>query len=254
MKADTMEAKDVMTHCVISLTPETPVAEAIARMLSQHVSGLPVIDARGQLVGIVTEGDFLRRAETHTEAPRRRWLELLLGPGRGADAYAHTHGRTVGDVMSTEVVSAHEETPISEVVRLMEEHAIKRVPVLDSNARVVGIVSRADLIGALAQYLSTTPDLEESDLGIRRKMLAEMRHQTWCPLQSVGVDVRNGVVTLKGTIFDERQRRALLVLAANVEGVKRVDDQLTWIEPMSGFVVESPQETASASQSVDANS
>ena len=145
-----MKAKDVMTHCVVSIAPGAPILEAIGRMISHQVSGMPVIDADGKLAGMITEGDFLHRAETHTEAPRRRWLELLLGPGSPAEEYSRSHGRSVQDVMSPNVITVDAEAPLGEVVRLMEENAIKRIPVVE-DGRVVGIVSRADLMAALAE-------------------------------------------------------------------------------------------------------
>jgi CBS domain-containing protein len=243
-----MKAKDIMTHCLVSIAPGAPILDAIARMISHQVSGMPVIDADGQLVGVVTESDFLRRVETHTEAPRRRWLELLLGPGSRADEYARSHGQTVRDVMSPNIITVSKETPLSEVVHLMEEHAIKRIPVTDHDGRVAGIVTRADLMSALAEYLSRAKKAPAIDESIRRTIRTEMRKQTWCPLHSVSVVVRKGVVDLKGTIFDESQRRALRVLVENVQGVKGIHDHLIWIEPMSGAVSDAQKKTGVAKQ------
>lgn len=221
-----MKAKDVMTHCLVSIAPEAPIREAIARMISHQVSGMPVIDANGTLVGMVTEGDFLRRPEMHTEAPRRRWLELLLGPGSDATDYVHSHGHTVHDVMSRNVVTVDRETPLSEVVNLMEEHAIKRIPVLD-DGRVVGIVSRADLMSALGEHLIKPANASPvSDESIHRTIVTQMKKQPWCPVQSLSIRVRKGFVDLGGTIFDERQRQALHVLVENVQGVKGIHDHL----------------------------
>lgn len=221
-----MRAKDVMTHCVVSIAPEAPVREAIARMISHQVSGMPVIDAQGKLVGMLTEGDFLRRAEMHTQAPRRRWLELLLGPASEASEYLRSHGYTVRDVMSPDVISVGKETPLSEVVQRMEEHAIKRIPVLE-DGRVVGIVSRADLMSAFGQHLLKPKKASPaSDESIRRTIVTEMKRQPWCPVQSLSVRVRKGVVDLDGTIFHERERRALHVLVENVPGVRRIHDHL----------------------------
>jgi CBS domain-containing protein len=214
-----MKAKDVMTHDVVSIAPGAPILEAIARMISHHVSGMPVIDAHSQLVGMVTEADFLRRAETHTEAPRRRWLELLLGPGSRADEYARSHGRTVQDVMSPKVITVDGQTPLSKVASLMEEHGIKRIPVVD-NGRVVGIVSRADLMSAVTEHLTEPKETSVSDESVFQRILSELRRQTWYPLHSLSLVVRDGVVELNGTIYDERQRRALRVLVENVRGVK----------------------------------
>lgn len=219
-----MKAKDVMTHCLVGITPDAPIRDAIARMISHQVSGMPVIAADGTLVGMVTEGDFLRRAEMHTEAPRRRWLELLLGPASEASEYVRSHGHTVRDVMSADPVTVNPDASLGEIVDLMENHAIKRIPVLE-DGRVVGIVSRADLMSALGTCLirpkRTVP---ASDEAIRRTIIAEMKRQPWCPVQSLTVRVRNGFVNISGVIFDQGQRRALHVLVENVEGVKGIRD------------------------------
>jgi CBS domain-containing protein len=231
-----MKAKDIMTHCLVSIAPGAPILDAIARMISHQVSGMPVIDAKGKLVGMVTEGDFLRRAEIRTEAPRRRWLELLLGPGSPADEYARSHGHTVRDVMSREVITVGKETPLSEVVRLMEEHAIKRIPVVE-DGRVAGIVSRADLVSALGQQLSRAKKVSPaSDESLRRTILDQMRKQPWCPTPSLSIRVRKGVADLNGTLSAEQQRRALRVLVENIPGVKGVRDHLVLSEPASAAV------------------
>jgi len=246
-----MKAKDVMTHCLVSITPETSIRDAIARMISHEVSGMPVIDAEGKLVGMVTEGDFLRRIEMHTEAPRRRWLELLLGPGSDAAEYARSHGNTVRDVMSSKVVTVSKDTPLSEVVRLMEEHAIKRIPVID-DGQLVGIVSRADLMFALGEYLTKPKEAASiSDESIRRTIVAEMKKQPWCPVQALTIRVRKGFVDLGGIIFDEQQRRALHVLVGNVQGVKGLHDHLG--EFVAGTAGATPREKAGANRSRQAS-
>jgi CBS domain-containing protein len=233
-----MKTMDVMTHCVVSIVPGASIRDAIARMISHQVSGMPVIDADGKLVGIVTESDFLRRAEMHTEAPPRRWLELISRAST-ADEYARSHGRSVSDVMSTDVITVRPETALAEVVRLMEEHGIKRIPVTE-DGRVVGIVSRADLMTALGESLMKPKQPASSDdQSIRHQILSEMKRQSWCPVHSLEVKVRNGVVELKGTIFDERQRRALSVLVGNVDGVRGTRDHLALFKSAS----EAPPET-----------
>lgn len=234
-----MKAKDVMTHCVVSIAPEAPILDVIARMLSHQVSGMPVIDAQGRLVGMVTEGDFVRRAEIRTEARERRWIELLLGPASSADDYTRSHGRTVQDVMSPDVITVREESPLADVVRLMEEHSVKRVPVVDGE-RVVGIVSRADVMVALAESLHESKHAQASDESIRKSIVKEMKRQTWCPLHAIKVVVRNGVVDVRGAIFDERQRRAVRVLIGNCKGVRTLHDHLA--------LIGSPSPTAHARQ------
>ncbi len=232
-----MKVADVMTRRVISVKPDTLVAEAARLMLQDNISGLPVIDSRNELVGIVTEGDFLRRAETGTERQRPRWLELLLGPGRLADEYVRTHGRKVEEVMTRDVVTVTAETPLDEAVRLMEQRRIKRLPVV-SEGRVVGIVSRANLLQAFAGIAEEAP--APSDAAIEERLLAELAKRSWTPRASTKVAVSNGIVDLWGVIFDERERHALRVAAENVPGVKRVRDHLVWVEPNSGYYMEPP--------------
>jgi CBS domain-containing protein len=143
--------------------------------------------------------------------------------------------------MSPNVITVGKETRLSEVVRLMEEHGVKRIPVIDDGL-IVGIVSRADLMSALGEQLSESKKTPASDESIRRRILTEMRRQTWCPLHSLRVVVRDGVVELSGTIFDERARRALRVLVENVDGVKGIHDHLKLSEPMSKAAIDAPKE------------
>lgn len=234
-----MNVAEIMTQPVITVTPETTIAEA-ARLLLQHrISGLPVVEPSGAVVGIVTEGDLLRRAETGTERRRARWLEFLITPGRLAQDYAHTHARKVGEVMSHDVVAVAPQEPVEEVVRQMERRHIKRLPVIEAG-RLVGIVSRANLVRALVHNL-TRPETRTagSDSEIREQILAEVARQPWGPRASVDVRVENGIVELYGSIIDDRERTALQVVAENVAGVKAVHDRLIWIEPVSGLVIPS---------------
>jgi CBS domain-containing protein len=231
-----MKVQDIMTRKVLSVEVNTPVLQAVRSMLQNRISGLPVVNAEGNLVGIVTEGDFLRRAETATERRRSRWLEFFVGPGRLADEYVHTHARNVADVMTPEPYTVTEDTPLEEVVQLMETHRVKRLPVVRGKL-LVGIVSRANLLHALASLAPAAPATAATDQTIRTKFLAEIERQKWAPAALINVTVQNGVVELWGTITDERERQALIVAAQNVPGVKNVRDHLAWIEPMSGVVI-----------------
>jgi CBS domain-containing protein len=233
-----MKASDVMTQQVVSVRPDASIDSAARLMLASRISGLPVIDERGDLVGIVTEGDFLRRVEAGTERKRPRWLELLLGPGRLAADYVHSHGRKIAEVMTRDPVSITEETPLDEVVRLMEKHRVKRLPVVQ-DGKVVGIVSRANLLHGLVSLAPETGERKE-DKAIRDGILSELEKQPWAPRALINVVVKDGVVELWGTIFDQRQRDALIVAAENVAGVKRVRDNLVWVEPASGMAVYAP--------------
>jgi CBS domain-containing protein len=232
-----MKVSDIMTHPVITVTPETTIGEAAARMIDHRISGLPVVNTAGEIVGIVTEGDLLRRAEIGTERRRARWLEFLIAPGRLASEYAHAHGRQVGEVMTAAVQAVAPDDSIADLIALLERRRIKRVPVIDRGV-LVGIVSRANLVRALVRNLPRDTDAGAiSDREIRDRILAEIAKQPWGPRASVGVRVENGVVELEGAVTDDRERPALRVLAENVPGVKEVRDRLTWVEPMSGFVV-----------------
>jgi len=242
-----MNASDVMTRNIVSVSRDAPVAEAIRLMLDNHISGLPVIDEANQLVGILTEGDLLRRGETGTERHRPRWLEMLMGPGRLADEYVRTHGRKVGEIMTRDLASVTPDTPLDEVVGLMERRRIKRVPVLDGD-RPVGIVSRADLLRALARTLEEKPAVTAGDEAIRERIFAELAKVSWVPRDGLAITVANGVVDLDGVILDEKERDALRVAAENVPGVKAVEDRLVWVEPVSGTVIEAPQQQPPATK------
>jgi CBS domain-containing protein len=219
-----MNVADVMTRGVISLAPDDTMRRAAQLMLQYEISGFPVLD-RGKLVGIVTEGDFLRRTETGTERHRGRWIELLVGPERLAEEYAHAHGRTLDEVMTREVVTIAEDTSLDEAVRLMERHQIKRLPVVKGDA-VVGIFTRTNLLRAFIMGSPKATVPSESDAAIREKLLAELDKQPWAPRGSFNAVVENGVVDLQGIIRGERQRVALRIAAENIPGVKQVRDHL----------------------------
>ena len=236
-----MNAEHVMTRNVISIDPDATVLQAARLMLQHHISGLPVIDKEGKLVGVLSEGDFLRRRETKTERRRSRWLEFLMGPGRIAAEYSHSHGSKVAEVMTTDVQTVDETTPIEDIVDLMERKRIKRVPVL-CGGQVVGIVTRSNLMHAMVSLARAAQGPAEDDASIRERLLDEIKKEQWAPAATANVVVHDGVVDLWGMIVDERQRNALKVAAENIPGVTAVKDHLVWIEPTSGFVIEPDDE------------
>jgi CBS domain-containing protein len=242
-KEAAMKAKDVMTQPVVSVGPDETIERAIRLMLQRHISGLPVTDAAGRLVGMVTEGDFLRRAETATQRKRPRWLEFIVGPGRMADEYVHTHGRKISEIMTIEPITVAEDTALDEVVTLMEKKHIKRVPVV-RDGKMVGIVSRANLLHALASLSGEARPTAANDETIRTQILAILKQEKWAPIGAIEVIVRDGFVDLWGTITDERERQALIVAAENVPGVKGVRDHITWIDAMSGMLFLPPDEAS----------
>jgi CBS domain-containing protein len=243
-----MKARDIMTWPVVSIEPEASVQEAIVRMLKHRISALPVVAAGGAMIGIVSEGDLLRRGEIGTQRQRPHWLEFLLGPGRLAREYAHTHGRKVKEVMSIDVETVGENASLDDIVTLMERRHIKRVPVM-RDGRLAGIVSRANLMQALASLVPAVAEGSESDAAIREKLMEEMDRQPWAPKGLINVIVKDGVASLWGSITDEREREALHVLAENTPGVRGVHDHLVWVEPTSGFVISSGEEPPEAKAS-----
>jgi CBS domain-containing protein len=235
-----MKTSDVMTRNVLTVARETSVANAIRMMLDHNVSGLPVLED-GKVVGIVTEGDLLRRSETGTERHRPRWLAILMGPGRMAGEYVRTHGRKVEEIMTPDVISVPGEAPLDEVVGLMERRRIKRVPVIEGDV-LVGVVSRLDLLRALLRAIEAQYTEHRGDDDIQEQILAELAKAAWVPRDGLSISVKDGVVDLNGVILEEKEREALRVVAENIPGVKAVEDHLVWIEPISGTVFDSPQD------------
>ncbi len=235
-----MRAHQIMTRPVVSVTPDTTILEAAKTMLEKHVSGLPVIDGAGKLVGIVTEGDFIRRAEIGTQRKRGRGLKFILGPGKSASDFVHEHGSKVSEVMTTSPSTVTEDTALAEIVDLMERNNIKRVPVMRGD-RVVGIVSRANLLQAVASLAHQVPDPTADDDHIRNRIIDALEKNDWCPF-GLSVIVRDGIVHLSGVITEERSRQAAVVAAENVQGVKKVHDHLCWVDTMSGVYLNSPED------------
>jgi CBS domain-containing protein len=224
-----MKAADVMTRQVITIRPNASILQAARLMLQNRISGLPVVDQKGLLIGVVTEGDFLRRAETDTGRHRPSWLEFFMSPGRLADEYVHAHGRKVEEVMSRNPHTISEDASLEEVVRTMERKRIKRVPVM-RNGQLIGIITRANLVQALASIARVIPPVLKDDAAIRDRILSEIDKLPWGPA-GINVLVRDGNVDLSGIILDESQREGIKVLVENVPGVREVHDNIVWIEP-----------------------
>ncbi len=242
-----MRAHQIMTRSVISVTPAATVLEAANVLLRSHISGLPVVDEAGKLVGIVSEGDFLRRSEIGTQHKRGRWLKFLLGAGRAANDFVQENGRRISEVMTKDPLTITEETPLEEIVTLMQKNGVKRLPVLRGE-KLVGIVSRANLLQAVASLAREIPDPTADDDHIRGRILNALEKNDWSPL-GLNVVVRDGIAHFSGIITDERSRQAAIVCAENIAGVKKVHDHLCWVDAMSGmyFVASEDEELAKAS-------
>ncbi|CCB67248.1 MULTISPECIES: CBS domain-containing protein [unclassified Hyphomicrobium] len=235
-----MKASDVMTTKVISIRPDATLSEMIKKMLDHRISGLPVVSEDGKLVGVVTEGDCLRRAETGTEVKRSFWRDMLTGSETLANEYIRTHGRKVSEVMTRDPISVSPDTELSEVIHVMEKNRIKRVPVVKDGA-VVGILSRANLLQTLSGLVRNT-DVDDTDADIRKGVIAALGTLPWAANEFLNVTVKDGVVDLWGCYTAYRQDEAAVVATENVPGVKQVRNHLSWVDPMSGTVVYSPDE------------
>jgi CBS domain-containing protein len=236
-----MIVSDVMTRRVISVAPDETVRHAVNLMLRHGISGLFVVDAKGTLAGVVTEGDLLRRDELGTERHRPWWLRVLVSPGRQALDFTRAHGRKVCDIMTPEVICVGTGTSLEDVVQTMEKQRIKRVAVTE-NGRMVGVVARSDLLRALLSHERDKQETREDDRTIRTSILAALEAATWAPMTTLNVTVAGGVVDLWGTITNPDERRAICVVAENVPGVKAVHDHLVYVEPYTGTVIESPDD------------
>jgi CBS domain-containing protein len=236
-----MRAHQIMSRPVFTVTPDTTMVEAANLMLQKHISGLPVVDATGKLIGMLSEGDFIRRGEIGTQRKRGRFLKFILGPGKAASDFVQEHGRRVSEIMTTEpLVTVSEETPLEQIVELMERNSIKRVPVIRDD-KVIGIVARSNLLQAVASLARDVPDPTADDDHIRNRVIDTLAKQDWCPF-GLSVIVRDGIVHLSGVITEERARQAAMVAAENVTGVKKVHDHLCWVDTMSGMYLNSSED------------
>ena len=236
-----MRAHQIMTRKVVTVKADTPIVEAANLMLQRRISGLPVVDDAGRLLGIVSESDFIRRGEIGTQGSRIRWLDFLMGPGKSAVDFVREHGCKVGEIMTKgDLFTAAEDMPLEELVRTMERQNIKRIPVMRGDT-LVGIVTRSDLLRAVASLARNIPDPTADDDHIRNRVIASIEKNEWQPMP-LGVTVRDGIVHLSGMITDERFRQAAIVAAENVSGVKLVHDHLCLFDAMSGLSFQSPED------------
>lgn len=237
-----MRAHQIMTRNVITVTPETSIVDAASVMMQNHLSGLPVVDGAGHLVGIVSEGDFLRRFEIGTQRRRPNWLQFFVGPGREATEFVQERGRKVGEVMTRSPLTVTEETTLEDLVRLMEQNHIKRLPVMRDET-LVGIVTRANLLRTVASMARQVPDPTADDEHIRERVTRALMATGWRPI-GLQIVVHDGAVHLYGIIVDERSRQAAIVAAENTAGVVKVHDHLALVDTWSGYYVGSPEDAS----------
>ncbi|HWL69286.1 MAG TPA: CBS domain-containing protein [Geminicoccus sp.] len=227
-----MLVRELMTTGVLSVSPTVPVKALVALLAERALPGVPVIDAANRLVGMVTESDLLRRLALSDE-PQLTWFQSLFdNHDRAADRYARAHGVTAGDVMTRALWTVDENTTAERAARMLEEHKIRRLPVL-REGQLVGMVSRTDLLRALFPSPANGITFATSDDSIRSAILASMRQQPWATAPLLSFEVGGGVVELRGYHRSEATRRALSVLIWEVPGVTRVLDNATEMPPNS---------------------
>lgn len=217
-----MRAHQIMTQQVITVGADTAIVEAINTMLQHHISGLPVVDAAGKLIGIISEGDFIRRSEIGTQRKRGRWLQFLVGSNRIASDFVREHGRKVGEIMTPDPLTVTEDTPLEQVVQIMESNSVKRLPVVRGD-RLVGIVTHSDFLPAVARLARQVSSPSADDDDIRSRIMAAIERAPWQPSR-LNVTVSDGIVNLRGVTKNDNARQAAIIAAENVPGVKTVHD------------------------------
>lgn len=220
-----MNAADVMVHEVVTVGPNDDVSKAVQLLVDHDISALPVVDKEQRVIGILSEADLIHREKLGTERHRAWWLEAIIPASVLALDYSKSHGRKVVEVMTENVISANEETPLSEIANLLEKHHIKRIPIL-REGKLVGIVSRSNLIQALASVPSQSNQELPVDRDIRSAILARLAEQSWTDFGARNVVVSNGVVHLWGLVGSPEEHKALIALAESVPGVRKVSDEM----------------------------
>ena len=217
-----MHARDVMTTGVVTANPKTTLMDIVQLLLLNHISAVPIVDRDGMLVGLVSEGDLVRRTEIGTDHPRSWWLSAFGSASVLAEEFIRSHGVTAEEVMTRKVIVGHEDTPLSEIAETLAERKFKSVPIL-RDGRVVGMVSRANLLQALTmqrRQMMEAPSREDG--AIRKELMKLLRGERWADLSHVNVMVKDSIVHLWGSVRSESQRDALSTAARGVAGVRDV--------------------------------
>ena len=212
-----MQVKDIMTQNVVTVTAKSPVEEIAKLLLARHVSAVPVVDESGAVLGLVSEGDLMRRVADKDKPRRSWWLEFFADPSNDAADYIKTHGRTAADIMTRDVVSVTEDMAMSEVARVLESARIKRAPVL-RDGKLVGIVSRANLLQALASAPPPEPDAGAEDRVLRERILQELADVPGIRVSLINVIVRDGTASIWGTVDSDFEENAVRLAVESVVG------------------------------------
>jgi CBS domain-containing protein len=211
-----MKVDELMTKDAISVAPEAPLKEVGMLLAEHHISGLPVVDADGRVLGVVSEADILVK-EQGPESRHGGLFAWLLEGGRADQG--KLAARTAGEAMTAPAVTVLARKHVADAARLMTEHGIKRLPVVDAQGKLVGIVTRTDLVRAFAR------SDEEIEREIRDDVAGRM---LWIEANELEIEVERGEVTLAGALERQSDAELLPHFAARVPGVVSVRSELTW--------------------------
>jgi CBS domain-containing protein len=217
-----MKVYEIMTHQVITARPDMSIREAAELMATHGVSGLPVVDERGAVVGILSEGDLILRQKPRVARPW--WRGFFQNGERMAREYQKAMGTTVGEVMTRAVVCVSPDLPIESAALILAERQIRRLPVV-SEGRLVGIVSRGDLVKALARAPAPGAGAA-TDAELVAEMRRRMAAEPWASRYGVVVQAEGGILRLWGLTDTEAEKAALETMARAIPGVTGVDSHL----------------------------
>jgi len=219
-----MKAADIMVRDVVSVRPEASVREVASLMLERRISGVPVVDSERRVLGIVSEGDLIRRPEIGTYKSPTGWLTVFLSQDESARDFVKTHGLLAKEVMSRPAICVAPETPLAGIVQLLDRHRVKRLPVVE-HGKLAGLVTRADLLRALVAR-QAIPPIAAGDQEIRDRIEAILRSEAWAPSAYLNVQVSEGVVQLWGMVDSIAQRDALVLAVRGTPGVREVQQHI----------------------------
>jgi CBS domain-containing protein len=220
-----MNALETMTKDVITVGPDTTVTEIAAMLVRHRISAVPVLSADDRVIGIVSQTDLGHRSETGTEKKRKWWLELFADADSRAREYVKSHGLRASDVMTRLVVSVASTASLAEVAEILDTHRIRQVPVME-NGKLLGMISRADLVRRLAEVKVAAPAVRPENGALQKAILDAMKSQPWLRSSYVNVAVKDGTVEMWGAVDTEEQRTALRVLVEGVSGVQKVENNV----------------------------
>ncbi|OWV96074.1 hypothetical protein ATY81_27985 [Rhizobium sp. R72] len=215
-----MQAKDIMTTNVVSISPAVGVRHAVAVMIQNNISGLPVVDDESRVCGMLTEGDLMLRREIRLSPRAVRSAELISEID--LERYICSHGWSVADVMSQDVIVARPDSEVSDIAESLQAHRIKRLPIVE-DGRLVGIVSRRDILRIIVEAPSIT--LPREDESIRLAIRTRLRADLGLTPQKIQVSVANGQVTVDGQVESDLKRKAIKVLVESL-GIGGYRDRL----------------------------